>query len=235
MSIHIDSEIRASGTRYNGVWNLNGYIQGEYEVVEQYIDTKDIPWITSDSNTVIIVVDEEEYEFPLFSVIDGSLDTYSVSTDIDDIALYIKNRFDTISTTLSLGLTTDVTIDTDGQSFEITFNNVITLKYSEMPMQHIFETGDEDLTSNNFYWGYKNIDIHPHLYVQCPEIDGTIINEPDVIDAAFIFHTENRPLTGMRVFIQNGTNQLTMRIYRKTIPGFPLPIRNKWDLILRAV
>lgn len=232
MSIHIDSETYSSGTIYNGIWSFPSSISGSYEIIEQYIDANPIPWINSTNNHVYMFKDTFVFSFQLFK--DEDFNTYRTNNNTTDIGNYILNRFNEIGVDLGNLFSVTMNINYTTETYDFTFNEPVTLRYSYWNMSDIFNTGVEDVLGTEFSWSFKNIDLYPHLYLKISE-STTSIDEPDTQNAAIIFHTQGNPLIGMNVSFINLVNELNIAIYRRSMPDNPVEINNKWDLILRPV
>lgn len=224
-AVHIDSESRLSGTKYNGIWQFNASIQGQYKIVEQYIDESPIPWIQGSADIIQMAVGFGNFTFNLFYTY---INTYNITDDLEAIATFMQAKFTDVG--LEQDFTCTVSLNTENDTFELVFNKDVTMRYSAMTGQGIFEYGTVDLTSPNFYWSTKNITLHPHLYAKVNQISSVII-EPDVDKASMIFHTENNPLVGMTFVVNKRVTQFNIAIYRKSLPNDPIQIKNKWDVV----
>ena len=225
------SQTTGNGKRYDGVWSLNSYIQGQYRVIEQWIDTTAIPWILEGaSNELDVEYGGETSNWNLFDVI-SEINTI---TDLETVRAAIDAAFQAICAHYDNEITCTVTLDDTNENFDINFNLPVTIFYSTMEMRYIFNTPTEDTTDRHHIWSTINIDTSPHLFLTVPEISSTII-EKDNLSSALIFHTADNPLTGMYITIREPTNQLTISIFRRSIPNEPCSLKNIWYLILLFV
>jgi hypothetical protein len=235
MTVHIHSEdfslTTGHATRYDGVWNLNKQIKGEFEVIDQYIDAQPIPWIMiGNLNNVDFSFNSVSVTFDLFD----DPEVMGLETDITTIGTAIQQAFNDVADYYGNAFSMTVSIDETLECFQLEFSENVQIHYSDMELSHIIDTVSENEIGNTFLWSYANMETSPHLFVRVAEISSKIL-EKDYKRAALIFHTEDDPLIGMRVTIRNVTKQLTIKIYRKSIPNFPIQITNQWDVILQKL
>jgi hypothetical protein len=233
MTIHLSSENYSTtignGHSYDGTWKLTNTIQGQYKIIEQYIDTTEIPWITVPYDHVDINFNSHSVGFELFA---SNISDYQYNTNLEEIRAAIQSKFQSVADPFGDPYTITVTINTTLKAFVLTFSEPVTIEYNQMKLRYIFETETVSTTATTFYWYYKNIDVTPHLFVKIPEVSSYIL-ERDSSDTAIIFHTDNNPLVGMNITIRNETDELTISIYRSSMPEDPIEITNVWSLILQ--
>lgn len=236
MSFHISSEQPTSGYSYSGVWTFSGYLEGDFEVIEQYVDPSAIPWITRLANLVVLGIYTQEFEFSLLRIDNGDFETYSVSDDAYAISGYITDRFQAVcDASVNAGILVSCLYDNNAMTMTFTFTSPVGMRYSEMPLiASIFETPTTDVVATEFVWSTKNLTIHPHLYLKIPQIN-TKIEEPDIHDGSILMHTEGTPLVGMIVSIFRRTKTLNISLYRSSMPNTAFQMYSQWDLILRKL
>lgn len=232
--IHINSEQYTSGSRYDGVWTLSSSVRGTYEVIYQTIDSSKIPWISSDTNSLSFQFDENpSVAFSLF-LDPADLPTYQYSTDLDSIATYIQNRFNTIFVGLGYGISVTVTNDTDNHRLILIFTSDITIQWDTSSCHTIFKQSGNPF-GDTFYMDTSNIDVYPHLFVHIAENIGSIIDtEPDM-SSTLIFHTTDTGVLGQKVVFRDATDTLTIKFYRGSFPSTVVPLNNQWDIVLAPV
>lgn len=235
MAIHINSEQLSSGSRENGVWNLNGSIQGSYKILDQHMDTTAIPWINSNLNTLSFEVGASLIlEFHLFKdLLDGQddLTIYKYEDDLETIRNYLEDRFNEFGATLGGdSFSVVITLQDNNKTLKMLFDTSMSLHWNSSNCAPLFDkTGTE--TGATFYLTTKNIDINPTLYVYISESNSKYI-EADDNRPTLLFRNEHDAILNQQVIFRNLVNQFTITIYRQNLPDVFIGLLNQWDLIL---
>lgn len=234
MAIHVSGEDVATGSRYNGTWNLSSSIIDNYSINSQYMDTTAIPWMWSGCHTLRVisydVLDTQEVTINFdYASIGSSTNTTTIAGSFQTT---FNNALNGLPGAFARTCTVTYTSDTTGNYYTFTFNGQVTLNYAYggSTVKYVFgKTADETNSIFTVYTNYMTI-TPKFLEVYIAE-SNTQYNTSRGTHPTLLFSTGNFELTGQALFFKNSVDILTITIYRTNVPISQVPITNQWDIV----
>jgi hypothetical protein len=234
MSIHVSSEDVASGTRYNGTWNLPTSLFENYTLDSQYMDTSAIPWMWNGCKALRItsydVLDTQETTVNFdYASIGLSNNTTTISSSFETT---INNALNGLPGAFARSVTVTYTSDVTGKYYTFTFNGQVSLNYAYggSTAKYVFGKRSDE-TDTVFYVNANFITTTPKFLEIYITQSNTKYNTSRSTYPTMLWSTGDFELTGQNFYFKTAVRTLTIAIFRTNIPIDPVPITNKWDIV----
>lgn len=242
MSIIVNSEDHISGTNHNGTWKLQQSVNGNFKVIDQYIDAYDFPWLFIGANQ-LSVADPFNLALPIATL------TFPTQTAFDSgsVISMFQSVFQQLNDTYGYAITFNTTYDSSVNQYTITLNRQLQVNTDPTSMTYA------STVAYAFNWVYKGPLFDPtgtttiiidatfftsnpiYLEIKISESNTVFIN-PRNTQHTILLSTGNNPVVNQNIQLKTVTNNhLTIKLFRMENPVTTLPIPDQvlWQFILK--
>jgi len=224
--IHISSEDVASGSTYDGIWDMSSSLTGTLSVKYHFIDADAIPWVYSGCNT--LAVKNVSSGLTEFAIVSQTSDT---AAGAGTALINALNALSFLSTVAVVATTPSIQLNGFDVDVEITWTHsgtTLDLVFAEKVTDEtvLATTGVLDMAKTF-------VDDRPNLMeLHVAETSSSSTTSRSGGSADLFIPTSDFLIDGAQMSFSEAVNRVSLAWRRVNVPSFPCPMTNRWDIVM---